>query len=217
MKFGKKKTCSMRRGKSRRRGRPSRKHIWYKMGHEMYNWEEEDDDVAFEAFTNEFEDIGGNGAEDILGMKFGKKKKHAMTREIMKERKVASKKAYRRKSRFDNRTNAQRDGLFGNKAEVNIRVEEFVVLEGCSEEEDHLSKRYESEELHIVNDNEVDEGKFPRFNLMEYQNMVIILGIEFANLEVFKNVVRELNIIIGREIDHEKNNKFRVRAQCVEK
>lgn len=79
---------------------------------------------------------------------------------------------------------------------------------------------YETDDLHLVDlDEEEDSVWFLRFNPIENQRVLISLGMKFANLKVFKNAIRGLNIAARREVDFEKNDKqkVKVRATCIEK
>jgi len=79
---------------------------------------------------------------------------------------------------------------------------------------------YMYEELHTSppSDDEDERGKgllFPQFNEeAEFGNVVLSIGMEFKNLQLFKLALRDYTIHIEREIKMVKNDNRRVRAKC---
>jgi len=79
---------------------------------------------------------------------------------------------------------------------------------------------YMSEELHTPppSDNEDERGKgpsFPQFNEeAEFGTVVLSIGMEFKNLQLFKAALKDYTIHLGREIKMVKNDNRRVRAKC---
>ena len=79
---------------------------------------------------------------------------------------------------------------------------------------------WHSEELKspIITDDEDDEkAVFPIFNPNSTFGQVHLeLGMEFENLDLFKDALRDYTIHLGREFVWKKNDRERVRAKCKE-
>ncbi|KAH1254757.1 hypothetical protein GmHk_04G011133 [Glycine max] len=79
---------------------------------------------------------------------------------------------------------------------------------------------YESEKLDSPRSSN-DEGGFekevfPQFNECSKFGNVLEVGMEFSNLEIFKETVRDYTIELGRDIKWKKNDAIRARAKCRE-
>ena len=79
---------------------------------------------------------------------------------------------------------------------------------------------YDSEKLDSSRSSD-DEGGFekevfPQFNECSKFGNVLEVGMEFSNLEIFKETVRDYTIELGRDIKWKKNDAIRARAKCRE-
>lgn len=75
-----------------------------------------------------------------------------------------------------------------------------------------------SEQMHTpesTNDKASLRLLFPIFKeSAQFGQVHLKVGMEFVNLEIFKNVEKDYNINLGREFKWKKNDKVRVRAVC---
>ncbi|XP_027348125.1 uncharacterized protein LOC113859593 [Abrus precatorius] len=75
---------------------------------------------------------------------------------------------------------------------------------------------YESEEL-LSNDSEKDDyrRKYSSFNADELnKDHKLKLGLEFGSIKEFKDAIRKYNVLNGKEIRFDLNDKTKVRARC---
>ncbi|PKI31557.1 hypothetical protein CRG98_048041 [Punica granatum] len=86
-------------------------------------------------------------------------------------------------------------------------------------EEERVCEGYETDKMKLIHDEDSDNEsiRYPCFNPEDESSVVITKLMEFESLEQFKNVVKELNIFIGSEVDFVKNDNERVRVLCIER
>ncbi|PKI64903.1 hypothetical protein CRG98_014699 [Punica granatum] len=97
--------------------------------------------------------------------------------------------------------------------------EEGPVARNASQEAfEEFEDGHKIEELKSIKDEDSDdEGSSPSFNHEDDMSVVITVGMELPNFDMFKIAVSDLNISIGKEVDFVKNDSNMVRAVCVKR
>ncbi|PKI78644.1 hypothetical protein CRG98_001021 [Punica granatum] len=197
------------------------------------DWDEEDDDMEFEQSTQPgLEDMQCANATVEASQVRARKKSVTVKKRKQKEKgkekvqEVSKHKrpSYKSKDKFkmtiqtdvaadhDNTIPTSPASPASPPANVGDDVEETPVMD------DRLSDGYKSEELEsLAGDSYEEKDKFPMYNAKDNRTEEITIGMEFENLDVFKMVVKNTNIVVGKKVNFMKNDKARVRAYCVEK
>ncbi|XP_031392056.1 uncharacterized protein LOC116204115 [Punica granatum] len=183
----------------------------YNAGPELYlDWY--DDDPKFIATGGSTSHDAGAGG---FGLQVAGVGGYSIEEAQMQDKSKAKRKRQNTKTRFKQRTTEERERLFVEQERIFAEQEINVVVEDLA-----ISDAYDTDELESLKGNENDGEivQLPVFNeAVEFEHITIELGMEFPNLKVFRNAVRDYNISRGREVRFKKNESTRVRAKCVEK
>ncbi|PKI54596.1 hypothetical protein CRG98_025110 [Punica granatum] len=175
-----------------------------RMGPEVRDWDEEDDDMEFEEMQCANATVE---ASKVITMKKGKEK----VQEVSKHKRSS----YKSKDMFKMiiQTDVTADHDYTTPASPASPLASVANdVEETPSMDDRLSDGYKSEELEsLAGDSDEENDKFPMYNAEDNRTEEITVGLEFENLDIFKMAMRNTNIAVGREVNFMNNDKARVK------